>query len=267
MSHAFSRGAITAFLTAFVLVATSLPLNLSKISVKTIVIDAGHGGKDSGCHSHDKKTFEKDVSLDIALQIGKMLKDSMEDVHIVYTRNTDVFVPLWQRAEIANNAKADLFISVHCNAATNTKAKGTETFIMGLGAAGKNLAVSKRENSSIKLEENFQENESYSGFDPDSDEGHIILSLYQNAYREQSLKLAAEFQDRIEVKDIRHNRGVKEDGFVVLWKTAMPSILVESGFLTNAEDRKFLQTRQGQNAIAQCVFESVKKYKTDLESQ
>ncbi|MBI1307657.1 MAG: N-acetylmuramoyl-L-alanine amidase [Bacteroidetes bacterium] len=243
----------------------SHPLNLAKISLKTIVIDAGHGGKDPGCISYGKDLYEKDICLQIAKKIGKMLKDSLPDVRIVYTRESDVFIPLWQRAAVANKNNADLFISVHCNAHSVTTLHGTETYIMGLHKTAGNLAVSKRENGAVALEEDYKNNEAYEGFDPESDEAHIILSLYQSAYRNQSLQLASNFQSTVEKLNIRKNLGVKEAGFLVLWKTAMPSVLVETGFLTNPADKEYLKSDTGQQNIALSIVESVQEYGKQLE--
>lgn len=243
----------------------SHPLNLQKFSLNTIVIDAGHGGHDPGCISYGKDIYEKDICLRIAKKLGNQIQDSMPGVKVVYTRTTDKFVPLWQRAQIANNNNADLFISVHCNAHPEQSLHGTETYVMGLHKTQGNLEVSKRENSAIMLEENYEENKEYGGFDPESDEAYIILSLYQSAYRNQSLNLASTFQKTVEAKKIRKNLGVKEAGFLVLWKTAMPAILVETGFLTNPDEKKYLVSDAGQTKIAQSIFESLLEYKAKLE--
>jgi len=180
------RIALSASLMVFMVVATSHPLNLQKLSLNTIVIDAGHGGHDPGCISYGKDVYEKDICLKIAKKLGAKITDSLPNIKVIYTRSTDKFVPLWQRAAIANQNNADLFISVHCNAHAQSTFHGTETYVMGLSKSQGNLEVSKRENNSIILEEDYKENAEYGGFDPDSDEGHIILSLYQNAYRTQS---------------------------------------------------------------------------------
>jgi N-acetylmuramoyl-L-alanine amidase len=257
--------ALSTSLLVLMVVGTSHPLNLQKLSLNTIVIDAGHGGHDPGCISYGKDIYEKDICLKIAKKLGNKITDSMPGTNVIYTRTTDKFVPLWQRAAIANQNNADLFISVHCNAHAQSAFHGTETYVMGLSKSKGNLEVSKRENSSIVLEDDYKDNTEYGGFDPDSDEGHIILSLYQNAYRTQSLTLASTFQKTVEKKRIRKNLGVKEAGFVVLWKTAMPSILVETGFLTNPDEKQYLVSDVGQNKIAHSIYESVVEYKTKLE--
>jgi len=244
-------------ISAFVLV-TSHPLNMQKSELKTVVIDAGHGGKDPGCIGAGKKSFEKDVALDIALRLGKLIRQKMPGVNVIYTRKSDVFVPLWKRASIANKNRADLFISIHCNA--------NESYVMGIHKSEQNLNVSKRENASILLEEDYKSNENYNGFDPESDEAHIIFSLYQNAYREQSLELAGKFQNVIETKNIRRNLGVKEAGFLVLWRTAMPSILVETGFLTNAQEQEFLLSENGKSNLSESIFMALRSYKNELEA-
>jgi len=252
-------------ISAFVLV-TSHPLNMQKTELKTVVIDAGHGGKDPGCIGAGKKSFEKDVALDIALRVGKLIKQKMPDVNVIYTRKSDVFVPLWKRASIANKNRADLFISIHCNANETGTLHGTESYVMGIHKSEQNLNVSKRENASILLEEDYKNNENYNGFDPESDEAHIIFSLYQNAYREQSLELAGKFQNVIETKKIRRNLGVKEAGFLVLWRTAMPSILVETGFLTNAQEQEFLLSEKGKSNLSESIFMALRSYKYELEA-
>lgn len=261
----FKHIALSASLMIVMVVGTSHPLNLTKLSLNTIVIDAGHGGHDSGCISYGKDVYEKDVCLKIAKKLGQKLEDSIPGVNIIYTRTDDTFIPLWQRADIANRNNADLFISVHCNAHQQSQFHGIETYVMGLHKSQGNLEVSKRENGAIMLEEDYQENNEYNGFDPDSDEAHIILSLYQNAFRNQSLTLASTFQENVEKKNIRKNLGVKEAGFVVLWKTAMPSILVETGFLTNPAEKEYLTSNVGQNKIAHSIYESVLQYKDKLE--
>jgi N-acetylmuramoyl-L-alanine amidase len=238
-------------------------VELQKNKLDVIVIDAGHGGKDPGCIGVDKTTYEKDVALAIALKLGAMLEDSLKDVKVIFTRDTDRFVPLWKRAEIANKNDADLFISIHCNANRSHLPKGTETYVMGIHKNKGNFEVSKRENQSILLEQDHKK--SYDDFDPNSDESYILLSLMQNAFRRQSLELAGRIQKKIEENKIRKNLGVKEAGFVVLWKTTMPSILVETGFLTNTDDKDYLTSVEGKNNLAESIFHSVKELKIKLE--
>lgn len=233
--------------------------------IETIVIDAGHGGQDPG--THGGSTLEKNIALKIALKLGKIIKDSLPEVKIIYTRKTDKFIPLSERSNIANKNNADLFISIHCNANNNTNAKGTETFIMGLHKTEGNLAVSKRENAAILLEEDYKDNKAYGGFDPNSPIGHIIFSMLQNAYLEQSASLASKIEKEFKDSTSMNSRGVKQAGFLVLWKTTMPSVLVETGFLTNPRDRKLLNSDSGQNRIALSVFRAVQKRRNEVEKE
>ncbi len=231
--------------------------------VKTVCIDAGHGGHDGGCQG--SKSQEKHVALSIALQLGKYIEANFPDVKVVYTRKTDVYLKLWERAAIANKAKADLFICVHANANENKSAFGTETFVMGLHKSESNLNVAKRENSSILLEEDYKTK--YSDFDPNSPESYIVLTMRQNAFLDQSLSFAAKVQTQFTERVGRKNRGVKQAGFLVLHQTNMPSVLIETGFLTNKEEEKFLVSDLGQDYLASAVFRAFKSYKNELEGK
>lgn len=231
--------------------------------VKTVCIDAGHGGHDGGCQG--SKSQEKHVALSIALQLGKYIEDNFPDVKVVYTRKTDVYLKLWERAAIANKAKADLFICVHANANENKSAFGTETFVMGLHKSESNLNVAKRENSSILLEEDYKTK--YSDFDPNSPESYIVLTMRQNAFLDQSLSFASKVQKQFTERVGRKNRGVKQAGFLVLHQTNMPSVLIETGFLTNKEEEKFLVSDLGQDYLASAVFRAFKSYKNELEGK
>ncbi len=233
--------------------------------LKTIVIDAGHGGVDPGCNGANEIT-EKQVTLGVAMKLGKFLADSMPSVKVIYTRTTDKSLKLWERPYLANKNAADLFISIHCNANNNTGAAGSETYFMGLHKSEGNLEVAKRENSAITYEADYQSNERYGGFDPNSPEGHIIFSLVQNAFMKQSLKLATKIESETGKISAIKSRGVKQAGFLVLWQTSMPSVLVETGFLTNSNDRKVLKTEEGQRKIAQGIFRAIKDYKSSLEA-
>lgn len=224
-----------------------------------VVIDAGHGGHDPGCHGGNSR--EKEVTLAIALKLGKFIEDSLKDVKVIYTRKTDKFIELSERSNIANKNSADLFISIHCNANDNKEANGTETFLMGLHKSESNLQVSKRENSVITLEKDYQSNQAYEGFDPNSPVGHIIFNLLQNAYIYQSAKFASFVEGEFKKNTPLKSRGVKQAGFLVLWKTSMPGVLVETGFLTNEMDRKTLAKDSGQAIIAKSIFQALKKYK------
>ena len=230
--------------------------------ISRIVIDAGHGGKDPGCVG--KQYMEKEVALNIALNLGAKITAQFSDVEVIYTRTTDVFIPLHERAKIANRSSADLFISIHANSvATRNKAMGTETFVLGLHRTDDNLAVAKRENASILLEDDYEEH--YDGYDPESDEGHIILSMYQNAYIEQSIALAYGIEEQFVQKAHRQSRGVKQAGFLVLRNTTMPSVLVEAGFLSHDDEEQFLGSEQGQEAIASGIFQAFSDYKQQIE--
>ena len=228
--------------------------------IKTVVLDAGHGGKDPGAQSNGYK--EKDVTLKIVKLLGAKIKKEFPDVNVIYTLDSDVFIELRERTAIANRNHADLFISVHCNANKKTAPYGSETFVMGLHKSKENFEVSKRENASILLEDNYQEN--YDGYDPNSDESNIIFTLLQNVHLDQSLTLAKNIQDRYEARG-RHNRGVKQAGFLVLYTASMPSILTEVGFITNAEERAYLVSASGQDEIAQNIFEAFRQYKRNVE--
>jgi N-acetylmuramoyl-L-alanine amidase len=232
--------------------------------VKTIVIDPGHGGLDPGCNGANE-IWEKAVTLAVSLKLGKLIEDSLSDVQVVYTRKTDRFVELWERPNMANKIKADLFISIHCNSNVNTTAAGSETYFMGLHKSQGNLDVAKRENAAIKFESNYKTNERYGGFDPNSPEGHIIFSLVQNAFLQQSLKFSTLVESHTHKISKIKSRGVKQAGFLVLWQTAMPSALVEIGFLTNASDRSYLKTEEGQKTTARGIFKAIKQYKKELE--
>ena len=253
------------FLITISILGSSQPLNLLKSSIKVVVIDAGHGGKDPGCHGHSKIN-EKDVALSIALKLGKIIEENLPDVQVIYTRKDDRFIELWQRAAIANRNKADLFISVHCNAHTSTSLNGAESYVMGIHKTNSNLAVSRRENESLQLEANYQESGHYSDFDPDSPEAQIILSLYQNSFLEHSIELASTLQDKVKAKGSLRDLGVNQAGFVVLWKTTMPSVLVETGFLTNTKDEAYLTSEKGKNESARNIFEAVRDFKVKLEA-
>ena len=236
------------------------PLNKTGYRIRTVVLDAGHGGHDSGCLGGDSK--EKNIALSIALKLGKMIEERYPDIKVVYTRKTDVFVELRERAEIANNKDADLFICIHCNSG-NKAAYGFETFVMGLHKTDDNLSVSKRENASILLEKDYKQN--YDGYDPNSPESNIIFNLYQNLYMEKSLTFASKVQANVVEHAGRYNRGVKQAGFLVLYKTAMPSVLIETGFLTNINDEKYLLSEKGQAGMVTAIFRAFKEYKTDME--
>ncbi len=233
--------------------------------IKKIVLDAGHGGKDIGCHGGHKN--EKAVALAIVLKLGAYIENEFPEIKIVYTRDKDVFIPLFERTDIANQAKADLFISVHCNAMPNPKKNGgiygTETYTLGLHKVESNFEVAKRENKSILLEKDYLKN--YGGFDPASPISHILLSQFQRGFMEQSIKFAEKVEDKFAKVGKRKSKGVKQAGFLVLHQAAMPSVLIESGFLSNEEEDKFLSSDAGQDKIAYSVFRAFVAYKNDIE--
>lgn len=228
-----------------------------------VVIDAGHGGKDPG--SLGKKAKEKDISLSIALKVGEYIKTYLSDVKVVYTRTTDKFIPLHERARIANDSDADVFLSIHCNSTLPHKKhiNGTETYVMGLHRADDNLLVAKRENEVILLEDNYKSQ--YGGYDPNSPEGHIMLSMYQNAYLSQSILLAEKIEGQFKNKANRNSRGVKQAGFMVLRATTMPSVLIETGFLSNSTEEAYLSTDKGQVYIASAIYRAFKDYKNAMD--
>jgi len=231
-------------------------------NVDIIVIDAGHGGKDPGASGNLSK--EKDLALAIALKTGKYIEENIPGVKVIYTRTTDKFIELHKRSDIANENNADLFISIHVNASTTSHVTGTSTFVMGLNKADKQLEVVKRENSVILIEDDYKAK--YDGFDPNSPETEIIFSLYQNAYLEQSIKVADFIQHQFREKAKRNDREVRQAGLVVLWNCSMPGILVETGFITNPDEEKYLMSEDGQNIIASAIYRAVKKYKIYVES-
>lgn len=232
-------------------------------SIKTVVIDAGHGGRDQG--TSGKKAKEKDIALAIALKLGTYIEEYLPEVKVIYTRTTDVFIPLNERADIANRNNADLFISVHLNGNKDTRAYGTETYAMGLHKTKGNLEVAKIENSAILFEEDYSTN--YEGFDPQSAESYIIFSFLQNTFLEQSLNYASFIENEFETRALRKSRGVKQAGFLVLWKTTMPSVLIEAGFLTNPREERYLTSKDGQEYIASAIYRAFKNYKVAIEEK
>jgi N-acetylmuramoyl-L-alanine amidase len=231
------------------------------IRLKTIVIDAGHGGHDPGCNGN--KTKEKEVSLAVALKLSELIKRKYKDVKVILTRDDDTFVELHERAAIANRNNADCFISIHCNSGPKT-IFGTESYAMGLHVNKASLNVANRENAVILKEDDYSEN--YDGFDPSSPEAYIILQMYKNAFLDQSLKLASLVEKEFKECD-RSSRGVKQAGFLVLYKTQMPAILVETGFLTNPKEGKYMASEDGQDEIAHGIFQAFIKYKNDIDKQ
>lgn len=221
-----------------------------------VVIDAGHGAHDPGCIG--SQLNEKDVNLSMALKVGKLISDNCPDVQVIYTRKTDVFVELYRRAQIANDAHADLFISIHCNAVESPQANGVETFVMGLAKSEANQAVARKENAAILKEKNYQNN--YDGFEPNSPESNVIFSLYSSAYLNNSIILASKVQKNLLATSHFTDRGVKQAGYWVLYKVAMPSILIELGFLSNPDDQAFLAQQSNQNREAAAIYNAFVDY-------
>ena len=222
-----------------------------------VVIDPGHGGKDPG--AVNKSIREKDIVLGIGLKLGKHINENYPDVKVVYTRSTDIFVPLIERSRIANKNKADLFISLHANACGTPATRGTETFFLGPSRSDDNLEIAKKENSVILLEEDYKE--TYEGFDPNSAESYIMFEMMQNTYLDLSLFVADAIQQQFQSRIESPNRGVKQAGFLVLRQSSMPSVLVEAGFLSNNAEAKHLNSADGQQQIALSIFEAFKKFK------
>ncbi len=247
-------------LVAVALLAIPVPARAQTgLKLKTVVIDPGHGGKDAGCVSRDKKTYEKNVALDIALRLQKKINAAYPDVNVKMTRSDDRFIELENRAVMANKANANLFISIHVNAVEKgTQANGYSIHVLGQSQRkgndlySKNLDLVKRENSVILLEDNYQTR--YQGFDPNDPQSSIIFSLMQNAHLNASLSFAEDVANAMGGSPIRHSRGVSQDPFWVLWRTAMPAVLIEVGFMTNPEDLAVMRTAEGRDEIAGNIF-------------
>lgn len=240
-----------------------------RLGLNTVVIDPGHGGNDPGCISKDRKTREKDLTLDISKRLARKIRAEYPDMKVLQTRNTDVFIPLVQRAQIANSAHANLFISIHINATTGTAANGYSVHVLGQSSKkgrdlySNNFNECARENSVILLEDDYSTN--YQGFDPNDPESSILFSLMQNAYLEQSLMFADDVNRALKPGPFRTSRGVHQDPFLVLWKTAMPSVLIECGFISNLNDLSTLRSAAKLDEIAEGIFKAFKQFKTDYD--
>ncbi|MES2652116.1 MAG: N-acetylmuramoyl-L-alanine amidase [Bacteroidota bacterium] len=276
------------FICAKILLFTNNQLLAQEYKIKTIVIDAGHGGKDGT--TRGEYSTEKDVALKTALRLGKTIEENIKDVKVIYTRTDDTFVPLYERIGMANNAKADIFISIHCNDmpliakryissytknkkgkrvpvyktrySKSTSTRGTETFVSGIGRVNEQDEAIKRENASIFLEDNYKDN--YEGFDSSDPESAIILSLMKNTFRTQSLKLAKLVQDEY-VNVGRINRGVQEKSLAVLARAGMPAILTEIGFISNPAEEDYMNSEAGQIEITNCLLKAIQAYKESVE--
>ncbi|MEJ5995846.1 N-acetylmuramoyl-L-alanine amidase [Pedobacter sp. Du54] len=276
------------FICGIILLFSNNQLLAQEYKIKTIVIDAGHGGKDGS--THGEYSTEKDVALKTALRLGKVIQENIKDVNVIFTRTDDTFVPLYERIGMANNAKADIFISIHCNDmpliakryisgytknkkgkkvpvyktryTKSTSTRGTETFVSGSGRINEQDDAIKRENASIFLEDNYKEN--YEGFNSNDPESAIILSLMKNTFRAQSLKLAKFVQDEY-VSVGRINRGVQEKSLAVLARASMPAILTEIGFISNTEEEDYMNSEAGQVEITKCLLKAIQAYKESVE--
>lgn len=261
--HIRANSRLLAFFLFFFLFAAETVAGNGMLKIRTVVIDPGHGGNAPGCVSRTGLK-EKDVTLSVALRLGRLIKEEYPEIKVLYTRTDDRSVGLDDRSSFANRNKADLFISIHVNATGSSQARGSETWVMGTEKAASNLEVCKAENSVITLEEDYSSK--YSGFDPKNPESYIIFSLLQNTHLEQSLKLAALVQKNMKLGPIVKDRGVKQGPFLVLWKTTMPSILIELGFMSNPTDLKLLSNRYNHNTFAKRIFAAFREYKEDYES-
>ncbi len=253
------------FSIALTTVTTYAQRQVGEVRLQRVVIDPGHGGTDPGALSPDRKLREKDINLYVAKKLGEYINQAYPQVEVYYTRTTDVQVALDQRSAFANRKKADLFISIHVNSAgKNTSARGTETFVMGMHKNDSNFEVCLKENSVITLEEDYQT--TYQGFEPDNPESYIIFNLMQSASLEQSVEMANFVQKELSQSPVSVNRGIKQGGLLVLWKTTMPAVLVELGFITNEKDRNVLATPAGRDRMAKHLFEAFSQYKKKYES-
>ena len=238
----------------------SAPNSSYRYRLRTVVLDAGHGGKDRGCAGATAR--EADVALKLVLALGRQIEQNMPDVKVIYTRKTNVFIELDERAAIANRNHADLFISIHCNAGPS-QSHGTEVWTMGLHKSTANLGVAQRENSVILQEKDYQKR--YDGFDPSSPQSHILFTLFQSAYITNSLRFAQRVDRQLRTSVMRPSRGVKQAGFIVLWKSTMPAVLIESGFLTNPSEERYLNDKANQSYMAAGIYRAFREYKLELE--
>ena len=252
---------------SFLFVTLLLALHVRGSNDFTVVIDAGHGGKDPGAVSANGKIYEKNVTLNVALMVGETIKKKHPEVKVLYTRDTDVFVGLNDRARLANRANADLFISIHTNAAKNRSAIGAETYTLGIEETRteRNLEIAKRENGVILFEENHEKK--YANFNPNSPESYIIFEFMQSEFVKESIHIAQYVQSNLTAEANRHDRGVRQAGFLVLHATSMPSILVELGYISNNEEAKYLASDAGQKKLSNSISSAFDKYYADLNKQ
>lgn len=257
------RNIVTLICISLLLVLASFnTTGLVNYKVQKIVIDPGHGGRDPG--THGKISKEKDIALAISLELQRIIKENMPDVLVELTRTSDTYPELHERTALANKRDADLFVSIHANWISNPNIYGTETYVMGVQNTGRNFEVAKRENSVILYEENYEEK--YNGFDPTSPESYILFSLTQSAFQERSIRMASLIEDQFATRVGRKSRGVKQSSLYVLWSTAMPSVLVEVGYLSNEKEEKDLNDPLNQVYIASGIYRAFRDYKLELES-
>jgi len=262
------RGFNNILISAVIMASITMPMNVSGQAVPTekewvVVIDAGHGGRDPG--THGAKAKEKDINLSVALKTGRYISEYLKDVKVIYTRDDDTYPGLDERANVANRNKADIFISIHSNWWSDQRVTGSETYVLGQTMDEANLRVAMKENSVITFEENYETK--YEGYDPNSVESFIIFSLMQNTYLKQSTGFASMLQQQFKERVGRKDRGVRQAGFLVLWRTTMPAVLVELGYLSNPEEEKFLMSEQGQDYLASAIFRAFRDYKESIDSR
>ncbi|GAB2520138.1 N-acetylmuramoyl-L-alanine amidase family protein [Spirosoma aerophilum] len=242
---------------------TETAANDTPNQVRTVVLDAGHGGKDPGTHGRYAK--EKTINLALILQLGRKIKNKHPNVRVIYTRSSDHFVDLIERGAIANRSRADLFISIHCNASpSSSQVYGTETYTLGLHRTERNLDVARRENAVILQEKNYQQ--TYKGFDPNSPLATIMLANYQHAFMGSSINFAEKIERSFRHNADRKSNGVKQAGFIVLWKATMPSVLIETGYLTNPAEEDYLRSEQGQDEVSTAIYKAFLQYKQEIET-
>jgi len=254
------------FILLFILLCCHLPSSaVDKDGNFVIVIDPGHGGKDPG--AINGKNTEKSINLNVALKTGQLIEKNCKKVKVIYTRKTDVFIELNRRGEIANKSGADLFISIHTNSAKSSSARGAETYLLGVeeNRTSANLSVAVEENKAILYESDYQTR--YEGYDPKSPESQIIFEFMQNEYQKESLKFARMVQKQMVSHARRSDRGVHQAGFLVLWKTAMPSVLIELGFISNSEDCRYMTSQKGVEELANSIYKAFDSYLNDYRKQ
>lgn len=235
-------------------------LDFNDGQIRRLVIDAGHGGKDPGALG--TKSKEKEVTLGIAQELKRILNEHAPEIEVVMTRDSDKFIELHERADHVADHNADFFISIHCNSNRNKSAYGSETYVLGTHRAEDNMEVVMRENSVILQEDNHEEE--YDGFDPKSDASYIFFNYLADVHLEQSDKLASLVQDQFATRVGRKNRGVKQAGYLVLWKASKPAILIETGFISNKDEEKFLTSEQGKVYMASAIYRAIRDYNQAL---